>query len=327
MASPPRLDPRIGRVLQSRYRVVSRVAAGAMGIVYRGERVGLGRPVAIKFLQFGAAPPTEMRRRFEIEAKAASRMSHPNCVPVIDFGTEADIPYLVMDFVAGQSLRDLMSSGPLPVPRALRIARQILAGLAHAHAHGIVHRDIKPENILVWSDAMGEQVQITDFGLAKLDALGVSQEVAIGTPSYMSPEQTLGLPVDARSDVYGAGVLLFELLTLRKPFSGLNPFETMRLQREAPVPAFEDLAPDRLVPRGIEGVVRCALAKDRNDRYRSAVDLAAALERAVATAHDDTDDLELGDLLAAASSRSRWLPRLGFLAVVAMIATATWMAY
>jgi serine/threonine-protein kinase len=212
------------------------------------------------------------------------------------------------------------------VPRALRIARQILAGLAHAHAHGIVHRDIKPENILVWSDAMGEQVQITDFGLAKLDALGISQDIAIGTPSYMSPEQTLGVAVDARSDVYAAGVLLFELLTLQKPFSGKNPFDTMRLQREAEVPWFEEVAPDRLVPRGIEGVVRCALAKDRDDRYRSAVDLAAALERAVATAHDDTDDLELRELLAAASSRSRWLPRLGFLAVVAILVTATWMA-
>lgn len=325
MASPPRIDPRIGRVLQSRYRVVSRVAAGAMGVVYRAERVGLGRPVAIKFLTFGAAPAAELRRRFVIEARAASRMSHPNCVPVIDFGAEDDTPYLVMDFVAGQSLRALMSSGPLPVPRALRIARQILAGLAHAHAHGIVHRDVKPENILVWSDAMGEQVQLADFGLAKLDALGVSQDVAIGTPSYMSPEQTLGGPVDARSDVYSAGVLLFELLTLQKPFAGRSPFETMELQREAPVPYFEDIAPDRLVPRGIEGVVRRALAKDPDARYACAVDLAVALEWAVATARDDTDDLDVGDLLAEASPRSRWWPRLGLAAVLAMIVTATWL--
>lgn len=326
MTPPPRVDPHIGRLLQSRYRVVSRVAAGAMGTVYRGERVGLGRPVAIKFLMLGAAPASELRRRFAIEARAASRMSHPNCVPVIDFGAEGDTPYLVMEFVAGQSLRALMASGPLTVPRALRIARQILAGLAHAHAHGIVHRDIKPENILVWSDAMGEQVQIADFGLAKVDAPGVSQEVAVGTPSYMSPEQTLGLPVDARSDVYAAGVLLFELLTLQKPFSGRSPFETMQLQREAPIPAFEDVAPDRLVPRGIEGVVRRALAKDRDQRYGSAVDLAMALEWAVATARDDSEDLDVDALLAEAAPRSRWWHRIGVLAVLATVAVATWLA-
>jgi serine/threonine-protein kinase len=318
-------EDRLGTVLQHRYRITDRIGAGAMGVVYRAERVGLGRPVAIKFLREGAAPASELRRRFAIEARAASRMRHPNCVPVIDYGDDRGSPYIVMDLVAGVSLRELMMAGPLSVPRALAIARQVLAGLAHAHAHHTVHRDIKPENILVWSDPMGEHVQITDFGLAKIDANGVSQQVAIGTPSYMSPEQTVGGPSDARSDVYSAGILLFELLTVRKPFKGRSPFETMQMQREARVPAFEDLAPERLIPPGVEGVVARALAKDPADRYACADDLAAALDRALDLAREDTDDIAVADLLAA-SSRRRWLPRVGMILAALMIAAASYVA-
>jgi serine/threonine protein kinase len=326
MVSTSRPDERLGTVLQDRYRITTCLAAGAMGVVYRAERVGLGRPVAIKFLREGAASPAELRRRFAIEARAASRMNHPNCVPVIDFGTDRDIPYIVMELVAGQTLRELLTLGALAVPRALAIARQVLAGLAHAHAHGVVHRDIKPENILVWSDAMGEHVQITDFGLAKLDSLAVSQKIAIGTPSYMSPEQTLGMPVDVRSDVYSTGILLFELLAVQKPFKGRHPFETMRLQREARIPTFEAVAPERLIPTGVEGVVRRALAKEREERYACAVDLAEALERALDIAREDSDDVAVAELLAL-SSRTRWLPGIGFIIAVAMIAVAGWVSF
>lgn len=316
---------RLGKVLQGRYRITARLAAGSMGVVYRGERVGLGRAVAIKFLHDGAAPGTELRARFSIEARAASRLTHPNCVPVIDFGVDAGAPFLVMDFIDGRSLRDVLFDGPLAIPRALALAHQVLAGLAHAHAHGVIHRDIKPENILVRLDEAGEHVHITDFGLAKLDALGISQDVAIGTPSYMSPEQTLGLPVDARADVYAAGILLFELLAGVKPFRGRSPFETMHLQREAPVPSFEEVAPDRSVPPGVERVVRRALAKDRDERFRSATELAAALDRALSIEREDSDDLAIEELLAAATSH-RWLHRLGWLAAAATVAAAAAIA-
>ncbi|MCE9573856.1 MAG: serine/threonine protein kinase [Deltaproteobacteria bacterium] len=334
-ATPPRApadpgaDPRLGAILGGRYRILARIGHGGMGVVYRGERLGLGRPVAIKFLRGAAAQVSALRHRFAIEARAASRLRHPGCVAIIDVGLDGDAPYAVMDYVAGRTLARVLEAGPIAIPRALRLSRQILAGLAHAHAHGIVHRDIKPENVLVWADELGEHAQITDFGVAKLvDGPGISQDVAIGTPSYMSPEQTLGEPVDERADVYGAGVLLFELLTEHKPFRAARPFETMRLHREAPVPTFDELAPERSVPPEIEGVVRRALAKAREDRYASAIEFAAALERAAAAAQESSDG-DLGALLVAAGARRRWrgaVIAIAFLAVLGLAAACAWLA-
>ena len=327
----PAQDPRVGSVLDGRYRILAAIARGGMGVVYRGERVGLGRPVAIKFLHPEAAATPDLRRRFEVEARAASRLSHPSCVAVIDFGLERSgsdegAPYLVMDFVAGRTLSAVMREGSPSIARALHLGKQILAGLAHAHARGIVHRDVKPANIMVWSDALGEHAQVTDFGVAKLlDAPGShSQDLAIGTPSYMSPEQTLGQPVDARSDVYGAGVLLYELLAERKPFHAAQAFELMWLHREAPVPAFDDVAPHRSIPPAIEGVVRRALAKAPEDRYASAVQFADALDDAVASTHDAMDDEDLDLLLAAARPRRRW-PALLALLVAAGAGVGWWL--
>ena len=326
----PRLepDPRLGTILDGRYRIIAAIAEGGMGVVYRGERLGLGRPVAIKFLHEAAAATPELRRRFEIEARAASRMSHPNCVAVIDYGLDGDAPYLVMDFVAGRTLASLLRAGSLSVPRALALGRQVLAGLAHAHAHGIIHRDIKPANILVWSDALGEHAQLTDFGVAKIvdGPGGFSVDLAIGTPSYMSPEQTLGQPVDARTDVYGAGVLLYELLTERRPFRAPKPFDLMWLHREAPVPTFDEVAAHRAIPAAIEGVVRTALAKAPDDRYASAGELARALEVAAADAQADTDGEDIDSLLAASRARPGWLKLLAF-AMVSGGAAATWMLW
>ncbi|MBP8811356.1 MAG: serine/threonine protein kinase [Kofleriaceae bacterium] len=323
--APVSADPRIGTVLAGRYRLLERLAAGAMGVVYRGERIGLARPVAIKFVHGAAAAPAELRRRFAIEAQAASRLDHPNCVPVLDVGKDGDEPYLVMAFVAGQSLRQLLEVGPLSVPRALSVARQLAAGLAHAHARGVIHRDVKPDNLLVWSDALGEHVQLTDFGLARVDALAVTQDVAVGTPTYMAPEQTVGDPVDARTDVYAAGVVLFELLAERPPFRGASPFSTMGLHRDAPVPSFDVVAPDRAIPPAVEGVVRRALAKRPADRYASAVELAAALDRAAAAAWAEADAAEVSAFLAAV--RGGWGRRLGWLAgglALVGLAVAAW---
>jgi eukaryotic-like serine/threonine-protein kinase len=308
-------DARIGSVLQGRYRIMSRVSQGGIGVVYCGERVGLGRPVAIKFLHEAITATPEIRQRFEIEAKAASRLGHPNCVAVIDFGVDQDSPFLVMDFVPGRTLRTILQEGPMAVDRALELGRQVLAGLAHAHERGIVHRDVKPDNVLVISDAMGEHARIIDFGLAKLKGLAtITGGIAVGTPSYMSPEQTLGKRADARSDVYGAGVMLFELLTGKKPFVAETPFEIMRLQREAPVPRFATIAPERQIPAELEQVVHQALAKDPADRYPSAVELAHALERAQAAAREPAPTAE-----PARTSHARWLVAAAVLVAVLLV--------
>jgi len=252
-----------------------------MGVVYRGERVSLKRPVAIKFLHEGYAATDDGRRRFEVEARAMSRLDHPNCVPVTDFGVDEGSPYLVMDFVNGVTLRQLLSTEWRLAPdRAVAIVRQVLSGLSHAHAQGIIHRDIKPENILVTPiEGHGEHVRIVDFGLAKLrDEGSITTGVAVGTPGYMSPEQTVGQKADERADVYACGIILYELLAGAKPFQGESPFDVMRMHRETPPPPLEATASGVQISQRLQGVVMKALAKSREDRFQSASEFRNALE-------------------------------------------------
>jgi serine/threonine-protein kinase len=274
-------DPHVGSVLQGRYRVVERLASGGMGVVYRGERVGLGRAVAIKFIWPWIAQEAQIRKRFEIEAQAMSRLTHPSCVAVIDFGIEGDAPYLVMDFAAGPTLGAVLKQGRLPVAQSLHIVRQILAGLAHAHGQGIIHRDIKPDNIVLSeTSGFGAQVRILDFGLAKLTdaSASVTTGLALGTPSYMAPEQTCGDPVDVQSDIYAVGVVLFEMLTGVRPFRSESVPELMRMHRETPAPALRAVAPDAGLSGEMEAVLARALAKMRQLRFASAAEFAAALD-------------------------------------------------
>jgi len=266
-------------VLQGRYRILSKIASGAMGVVYRGERVQLGRPVAVKFLHPWIAAQKAFLSRFENEAKAMSRLAHPHCVSVIDFGVDG-APYLVMDFVTGRTLRDVMLAGPMPVAKIMRIGQQLLSGLAHAHAQGIVHRDLKPENlILTDEDGLQDHLRILDFGLAKLrDGPAMTAGMAVGTPSYMSPEQGGGPgTVDARSDLYAVGVLLFEILAGRKPFNSENVGELIFMHRETPPPRLRDAAPAAGFSAALEGAIDRALAKMPEDRFTSAAEFAAAL--------------------------------------------------
>jgi eukaryotic-like serine/threonine-protein kinase len=274
-------DPRIGTVLHDRYLILQRLAAGAMAVVYRGERLRLKRPVAIKFLQESYASSDDGMRRFEREAMVMSQLSHPNCVAVTDFGSDQGAPYLVMDFINGRSLREVQGVEPrLPAGRAVEIVRQLLAGLTHAHGHGIVHRDIKPENILLSPvEGHGEQVRILDFGLAKLQSEGTNTTgMAIGTPSYMSPEQTIGERADEHADVYSTGIILYELLTGTKPFHAESAFDLMRLHREAAAPPLAQAAPDLRFSAALEEVVARALAKQREARFPSAGAFLTALE-------------------------------------------------
>jgi serine/threonine-protein kinase len=199
-------------------------------------------------------------KRFELEAKAMGMLRHPNCASVTDFGIDGYEPYVVMDLVAGAPLRSLIERERLSVTRAIDIVRQVLAGLAHAHAQGITHRDIKPDNIMIDSSPeFGDHVQILDFGLAKMRE-GATGFV-VGTPDYMAPEQTLAQAVDARTDVYAVGVMLFEMLTGTKPFRADNAPEVMRMHREQPPPELHARVLEANYSAEIEAVVARALAK------------------------------------------------------------------
>jgi len=192
-----------------------------------------------------------------------------------------DVPYFVMDYVTGRPLGKLIEEGPIPVERALHITRQLLAGLAHAHSQGIVHRDIKPDNLIL-DEALGtsDHLRILDFGLAKLRDFGVdlTSGLAIGTPSYMAPEQTFSEPVDTRTDVYAVGIVLHEMLTGTKPFKAASTAELIRLQREAAPAPIRTVRPDAGFSTKLEGVVLRALAKRPAERFQTASEMAAALD-------------------------------------------------
>ena len=280
MGSPSPEDPRIGLVLNGRYRITHRLGEGGMGIVYRGERLELQRPVAIKFLHSPYARSPKFVSRFQREARAMSRLSHPCLVSVIDFGVH-EAPYIVMDFVTGATLRDVMDDGRLAPQRAIQITRQILSGLAHAHGQGVVHRDVKPGNIMLGEAAgMGDHVRIFDFGLAKLHDPGLEGEPSmvgiVGTPCYMAPEQARGDKVDARADLYAVGIVLFEMLTGQKPFDGEDSVSILRMQRDKSPPKLRSIAPE--LTSELELVVSKALEKDLMKRFQTAAEFLDALE-------------------------------------------------
>jgi serine/threonine-protein kinase len=280
-------DPRTGKVLQGRYKLGGRLAEGGMGIIYVAERVGIGRPVVVKFLHTVLTDRPGIVDRFEREARATARLNHPNCVALVDFGIEDGAPFLVMELVEGQTLADVLDHGALPPARAVRIALQVLAGLSHAHERGILHRDLKPANVMI-VDAVGwtDLVKILDFGLAKLlsapGEVGGKREVtvegiAIGTPGYMSPEQAAGVPSDRRSDVYCAGALLYHLVTGTKAFAGSDVHEVLRRHREE-TPASPMLAtPGAGISTELDAVIRRAMERDPLRRYQSADEMSEAL--------------------------------------------------
>ncbi len=284
--APDIVDARIGALVDERYTILEAMASGAMGAVYRAERVPVGKIVAIKFLHASFAKDSEFLIRFERETRAMSKLAHPNCVSVVDFGVWQESPYLVMEYVAGTTLRQLLDSERLAPARALGFARQIAAGLAHAHAQGIVHRDIKPANIMVSDEiGAGEHVRLLDFGLARLRGAGGARDatlanVVVGTPNYMAPEQTVpGGTIDARTDIYAAGVLLFEMLAGGRPFAADDTLSLFGMHRAAPIPRLADRMPEGVeVPEGAQKVIDTAMAKSPKDRYQTAVELAAAIE-------------------------------------------------
>ncbi len=278
-------DPREGKVLQGRYRILSLLAEGGMGVVYKGERVGIGRPVVVKFLHAVLSDKPGIVDRFEREARATARLNHPNCVALVDFGIDEGAPYLVMEYVEGKTLADLLDHGAVRPERAVEIARQILAGLEHAHERGILHRDLKPANVMIvdCEGYPGDFVKILDFGLAKLawpgeDKRDVTVEgIAIGTPGYMSPEQAAGVPSDRRSDIYCTGALLYHLVTGTKAFEGDDVRSVLRRHREETPASPREIRPGAGISKALEESLYRAMQRDPAKRYQHARDMVKAL--------------------------------------------------
>ncbi len=283
-------DPLIGTTLPGGYVILELVGVGGMGRVYRAEQKALGRTVAVKIVHPHLLGDENASARFITEARAASRLNHPNSVGVIDFGKNGGQLYLVMEFLRGRDLaRVAYEDGLLAFTRIIDVLCQVLAALDEAHHLGIIHRDLKPENIVLEPmRSGGDFVKVVDFGLAKMRAEAVATNITLpglvcGTPDYMAPEQGRGDPIDARSDLYACGVILFQLLTGRLPFEAESPTQVVLMHLSVPAPNPADVAPERDIPDVLVDLTLKALAKNANDRYQSADEFAAALKGAMTT--------------------------------------------
>ncbi|HVC62887.1 MAG TPA: protein kinase [Acetobacteraceae bacterium] len=260
-----------------RYRVERLIGRGAMGVIYAAHDPVIDRKVAIKLIRtdlLSGDDRADFVARFQREARAAGRCVHPNIVAIYDFALHEGDPFLAMEYVEARHLGQVLAqAGRLPQPEAVAIIRQVLDALACAHAAGIVHRDVKPANILLLANG---RVKMTDFGIARFDSAELTLDGAVvGTPSYMSPEQCRGEPVDARSDLFSAGVVLYEMLSGERPFPGRNFAEVAwRLLNEAPADIRVKLA---AISPGLALTIERALAKPPADRFTSAAEMAAAM--------------------------------------------------
>ena len=277
-------DPRIGQVLQERYRIVRKLGEGGMGAVYEGEHVLIKRRVAIKVLHPQFAQKPEIAARFHREAQAATSIGHPNIIEVTDMGAFPDgTAYMVLEFLEGRDFaRDIESQGPQPLGKVVHILSQVCDALASAHAKGIVHRDLKPENVfLVERGGDSNFAKVVDFGISKFQDTEENRSLtqtgtALGTPYYMAPEQCQGKKdVDHRADIYALGVMFFQALTAQYPFDDESyPMLVLKICTEPP-PPLARYRPD--LPPQIQQVLERMLAKDRNYRFASCAEVKAAL--------------------------------------------------
>ncbi len=319
------------------YEIVAPLGAGGMGEVYRAKDARLGREVAIKVLPHEFARDPERLRRFEQEARALGALNHPNIVAIYDIGIHDESPYVASELLEGESLRTTLlhagAEGKLPIRKVLDFAKQIACGLAGANAKGIVHRDLKPDNIFVLSDG---RVKILDFGLAKQTAppaFGSQSEPAgaetvaiettpglvLGTVGYMSPEQVRGQATDSRSDIFGFGCVLHEMLTGRRAFPGTSGMEVMSaILRDDPLPV-ADLNPN--VPPALEAILCRCLEKNPEQRFQSAADLAFALEALSGSSSDMLSGVRrsMGVSMVAKSRKHLYWGLAAALAAIALV--------
>ena len=318
------------------YEIASPLGAGGMGEVYRARDSRLDRDVAIKVLPEAFARDAERLRRFETEARAIAALNHPNILSIHDIGTYEGAPYLVSECLEGQSLREELSGGAVPMRRAVDYGIQIAQGLAAAHDKGIVHRDLKPENIFVTHDG---RVKVLDFGLAKLarseassddgatmEALPTSVGTVLGTVGYMSPEQVRGTPADARSDIFALGAILYEMLFGQRAFRRDTSAETMTaiLKEDPP----ELSLTGKPISPALERIVRRCLEKNPQQRFQSARDLAFNLEGLSGTSSTSTGTGTARFAVAAAEKKSsgRRVMMVGASAILLMlVAAGSWM--
>jgi serine/threonine protein kinase len=282
-AEAAEVDPLIGIMLDGRHRLERRIGSGGMGTVYAARHAIINKQVAIKILNLGPDFDDTLPERFKQEAEAAASIRHPNIVEVNDFGKTSDgLLYMVMEYIEGASLRELMSKEPRLLPeRVVSFGCQICSGIAAAHSAGIVHRDLKPENVIIEMVDGRETARVLDFGIAKLlgrDGLTRVGDV-LGTPDYMSPEQASAQKIDHRSDIYSLGIILYEMLSGRVPFSGPKPRQVLiRHVTEQPRPLAE-LRPD--APEALARACMRALEKSPANRQQTAAELASELVEAI----------------------------------------------
>ena len=288
-------DPLDSTLLDGRYLVQAKIASGGTSTVYRGLDTRLGRPVALKVMDSRYAGDEQFLTRFQLEARTVARLKNPGLVAVYDQGLDARHPFLVMELIEGGTLRELLAErGPMPPHAVVAVLRPVLGGLAAAHLAGLVHRDVKPENVLISDDG---DVKIADFGLVRaVAAAGItSASVILGTAAYLSPEQVRNGSSSPRSDVYSVGILTYELLTGRTPFTGDSPLSIAYQRLDTDVPR-ASAAIDGVPPQFDELLAR-ATARDPADRYADAIEMAADID-AIA------DELDLPDFRVPAPRNS-----------------------
>src|SRR5580700_10370952 len=299
------------RVLSGRYELSHLVARGGMAEVYRAHDRLLDRPVALKILFPELSVDRAFVERFRREAQAAANLSHPNIVPVFDWGEDGGTYFIVMEFIDGRALSSILrSAGPMHPDRAAEIGADVAIALAYAHRHGVIHRDVKPGNVLITEDGI---VKVTDFGIAR--AINTEESLTqtgavMGTATYFSPEQAEGMGVDARSDIYSLGVVLFEMVTGRPPFMGDTPVAvaSKHVRENPPTPR----AINPSVPQDLEAIILKCMAKSPEYRYATGGDLRVDLlrfreGREVSAGHVPDGS---GSLTAVPSNRTQALPQV-----------------
>jgi serine/threonine-protein kinase len=268
-------DDLIGKVL-GQYEILEEAGRGGMATVYRARQLSINRIVAVKVLPRNLLHDPGFFERFEREVDLIAHLEHPHILPIYDYGKAEEVPYIAMRYLAGGSLAQWIRRGPIKVDALDRPLTQVSQALDYAHNQGIIHRDIKPGNIMLDE---ANNAYLSDFGIARVLGSNLTGSAIIGTPAYMSPEQANGMPLDARSDIYALGIVLFELITGREPFQAETPMALLLKHITEPVPSVRSFRPD--VPAGVEDVIAKATAKDPNNRYSSTGDMARDFSEAL----------------------------------------------